>query len=151
MKALRKRIIRHLLRIFSLPKVKDEIARYARAFMGEASRYSTGIKGEAAETMESFQILARYMRREKLTREDKKKFQLQMFDVLKGVGVVVPPMLIPLPFVGTILLVIMDQLLLSMNIRILPSSFYPEVKKELLTPEAVEEELEEEIHRRPTS
>lgn len=119
--------------------------------MGEASRYSTGIKGEAAETKESFLILTKYIRKEKLTREDKTKFQLQMFDILKGVGVVVPPMLIPLPFVGTILLVIMDQLLLSMNIRILPSSFYPEVKKELLTPEAVEEELEEEIHRRPTS
>ena len=56
-------------------------------------------------------------------------------------GVVVPPMLIPLPFIGTILLIIMDQLLRSMNIRLLPSAFYPEKKKELLTPEGIEEDL----------
>jgi hypothetical protein len=147
MKTIRKRIIRYLLRIFSLPRVKEEIARYANAFMGEASRYSTGIKGEAVETKESFLILTKYIRKEKLSREEKRTFKLQVLDILKGVGVIVPPMLIPLPFVGTLLLIIMDHLLLSMNIRILPSSFYPEVKKELLTPEAIEDELTAELNR----
>jgi hypothetical protein len=35
----------------------------------------------------------------------------------------------------------MDHVLLSMNIRILPSAFYAEKKPGLLTPEGVEEDL----------
>jgi hypothetical protein len=138
----RKRIIRHLLRIFSIPRVREEFARIARGFTGEAGRYASGIKGEAVETRDAFIILTRYMRREKITREEKRQFQMQVYDILKGIGIVVPPMLIPLPFVGTILLIIVDQLLLSLKIHILPSSFYPAQKKPLLTPESVEEELE---------
>ena len=59
---------------------------------------------------------------------------------------VVPVMLIPLPFISTLLLIIMDHLLLSMNIQILPSSFYPEKKQGLLTPEGVEEDLEKVVY-----
>jgi len=40
----------------------------------------------------------------------------------------------------------MDHLLLSMNIQILPSSFYPEKKQGLLTPEGVEEDLEKVVY-----
>jgi hypothetical protein len=142
MKSIRKRIIEYLLRIFTTPKVKDQIARYARGFMGEASRYSSGFKGEAIETRDAFIILTKYIKREKITKAEKKQFREQVVDLLKSTGVIVPVMLIPLPFISTLLLIIMDHVLLSMNIKILPSSFYPEKKQGLLTPEGVEEDLE---------
>ena len=141
MKSIRKRIITYLLRIFTHPKVKDQIARYAKGFIAEASRYSSGFKGEAIETKDAFVILARYIKREKITKAEKKQFKLQVVDLLKGTGVVVPVMMIPLPFISTLLLIIMDHLLLSMNIKILPSSFYPEKKQGILTPEGVEEDF----------
>ena len=147
MKSIRKRIIEYLLRIFTHPKVKDHIARYAKSFIGEASRYSSGFKGEAIETKDAFVILARYIKREKITKAEKKQFRQQMIDLLKGTGVVVPVMMIPLPFISTLLLIIMDHLLLSMNIKILPSSFYPEKTVGLLTPEGVEEDLEKVINK----
>ena len=115
--------------------------------MGEASRYSSGMKGEAIEAKDSFIILTKYIKREKITKSEKKQFKRQVFDLLKGTGVVVPVMLIPLPFVSTLLLIIMDHLLLSMNIQILPHSFYADKKQGLLTAEAVEEDLEKEISK----
>ena len=142
MRYTRSEIIEYFLQLFSLPRVKDEIAKYAIAFMGEASRFSTGVKGEAVETKEAFFIFTKYLKNEKLTRTEKKQFKLQMFDMLKSVGVVVPVMLIPLPFVSTILLIVMDHLLQSMNIQILPQSFYPQEKKGLFTKEGVEAELQ---------
>lgn len=137
----RRRVINYLIRLFSRPRVKEEIAKYARAFTGEATRYHAGIKGEAIGTKESFIILTRYIKKEKITREERKKFKLQVFQLLKGIGVIVPPMLIPLPFVGTILLVVLDHLLLSMNIHLLPSSFYPERKEGLLTAKGIDKDL----------
>ena len=50
-------------------------------------------------------------------------------------------MLIPLPFISTLLLIIMDHLLLSMHIHLLPDSFYPKEKQDLLTPEGIEQDL----------
>jgi hypothetical protein len=35
----------------------------------------------------------------------------------------------------------MDHLLLSMNIHLLPDSFYPKEKKDLLTPKGIEDDL----------
>ena len=145
--SFRRRIIKFLLRIFTLPKVKDEIARYAKGFMGESSRYSSGIKGEAIETKEAFTILTKYIRKEKISRAEKKQFKHFVNDLLKSTGVVVPIMLIPLPFVSTILLIIMDHLLLTMNIHILPASFYPAKKQGLMTTEGVELDLEKEISK----
>jgi LETM1-like protein len=145
MKTIRTSIITYLLRIFTHPKVKDQIAKYAKGFIGEANRYSSGIKGEAIETKESFIILTKYIKREKITKVEKKQFKRLVIDLLKSTGVVVPVMLIPLPFISTLLLIIMDHLLLSMNIQILPSSFYPEKKQGLLTTEGIEEDLEKVI------
>ena len=51
-------------------------------------------------------------------------FKDQILDLLKGIGVVLPIQLIPLPFISTILLIVMEKTLLSMGIKILPSSFY---------------------------
>ena len=110
-------------------------------FLGEAGRYSTGIKAEAVETKETFTILSKYIKKEKLSREEKKKFKRQVIDILRSSGVIVPVMLIPLPFIGTLLLIIMDHLLLSMHIQLLPDSFYPKEKKNLLTPEGIENDL----------
>ncbi|MCX6252417.1 MAG: LETM1 domain-containing protein [Bacteroidetes bacterium] len=142
---IRRRIIRYLIGIFTLPKVRDQIVRYAKGFKGEASRYSTGMKGEVVDAKDSFIILTKFIKREKITKGEKKLFKRQVADLLKSTGVVVPIMLIPLPFISTLILIIVEQLLLSMNIQILPGSFYPEKKQGLLTTEAVEEDLEKEV------
>jgi hypothetical protein len=149
LKSVRRWIIRYLLSVFLRPVVRDEIAKYARTFMGEAGRLTRGIKGEAIESRETFLILARYIKKEKLSRAEKRLFKKQVVDMLKGAGVVLPVMLIPLPFVGTLLLIIMDHLLLSMNIRILPSSFYPDKKEGLLTSEGIEKDLEQTVTQPP--
>jgi hypothetical protein len=141
MNVLRKKIIAYFLGLFTLPRVKEVIAGYAKMFMGEAGRYTTGIKAEAVDTRDTFTILTKYIRKEKITREEKKKFKRQVVDILRSSGVIVPVMLIPLPFIGTLLLIIMDHLLLSMHIQLLPDSFYPKENKELLTPEGIEKDL----------
>lgn len=144
MKVLRKKIIAYFLALFTLPRVKEVIAGYARMFLGEAGRYSTGLKTEVVETRETFTILSKYIRNEKLSREEKKKFKKQVIDILRSSGVMVPVMLIPLPFIGTLLLIIMDHLLLSMHIQLLPDAFYHKDKKDLLTPEGIEKDLRKE-------
>ncbi len=141
MNAFRKKIIAYFLNLFTLPLVKEVIAGSARLFLGEADRYSTGIRAEAVETKETFTILAKFIKKDKISREEKRKFKKQVFDILRSSGVMVPVMLFPLPFVGTLLLIIMDHLLLSMNIRLLPASFYPQDKKDILTPESIEKDL----------
>lgn len=145
MKTFPAALINYFLRLFTLPKVKEDIAKYARAFAGEASRYSTGMKGEAIEAKETFIILTKYLRKEKISHSEKKRFKKHVVDILKSAGVVVPVMLIPLPFVSTLLLIIMDHLLLSMNIQILPSSFYPADKKNILTREGINKDLQKEV------
>jgi hypothetical protein len=145
MKTFPAALINYFLRLFTMPRVKEEIAKYARAFAGEASRYTTGMKGEAIEAKETFIILTKYLRKEKITRAEKKQFKKQIVDILKSAGVVVPVMLIPLPFVSTLLLIILDHLLLSMNIQILPSSFYPADKKNILTREGIGKDLQKEV------
>ena len=141
MNAFRKKIIAYFLNLFTLPLVKEVIAGSALLFLGEADRYSTGIRAEAVETKETFTILAKFIKKDKISREEKRKFKKQVFDILRSSGVMVPVMLFPLPFVGTLLLIIMDHLLLSMNIRLLPASFYPQDKKDILTPESIEKDL----------
>jgi hypothetical protein len=141
MRPFRKKLIAYFLGLFALPKVREVVAGYARAFMGEAGRYSAGIRTEAVETRDTFTILAKYIKKEKISREEKKQFKKQVFDILRSSGVMVPVMLFPAPFVGTLLLIIMDHLLLSMNIHLLPDSFYQKDKKDLLTTEGVENDL----------
>ncbi len=140
----RKKVIAYFLNFFTIPRVKELIASYARLFIGEAGRYSAGVKTEALETRVTFITLTKYIRKEPITREEKKQFKIQVFDILRSSGVMVPVMLFPLPFVGTLLLIIMDHLLLSMNIRLLPDAFYPKEKKDLLTPEGIENDLKKE-------
>ena len=134
-------VIDYFLHLFSLPHVREEVAKYARIFKGEATRFTTGMKGEAVETRDSFIILSKYLKKEKLTGVEKKQFKKQTINMLKCAGVVVPVMLIPLPFVSTLLLILMDHLLLSLNIRILPDSFYQKERKEVLTRQGVLREL----------
>jgi hypothetical protein len=141
MNALRKRIIGYFLRLFTLPRVKEVIAGYAKMFLGEAGRYSGGIKAEAVDTRETFTTLSKFIRKEKITREEKKRFKRHVIDILRSSGVIVPVMLIPLPFISTLLLIIMDHLLLSMHIQLLPDAFYPKEKTDLLTPEGIEKDL----------
>lgn len=119
--------------VFTLPYVKSEIKRYANGF-----------KGEGRESKKAFLILEKYMKKEDITDEEKKLFKDQIIDILKGVGVVLPLQLIPLPFVSTILLIVMEKTMLSMGIKILPSSFYesePESVPQLSEPEKNEESI----------
>jgi len=139
----RKKIIGYFYAKLTLPDVRETIAGYARKFQNEAERYSGGLKTEAVETRETFTILTKYIKKEKITREEKKQFRNQVFDILRSCGIMVPVMLFPAPFVGTILLVIMDHLLLSMNIHLLPDSFYPKDKQDLMTPKGIEKDLDE--------
>ena len=127
----------------AIKRIKQNAKRNARN-RHVSSTLKTYIKRvrEAVEAKDAFFILTRYIKREKITRAEKKQFRKQLIELLKSAGVVVPVMLIPLPFISTLLLIIMDHLLLSMNIKILPSSFYPEVKEGLLTTEGVEKDLE---------
>ena len=141
MNTLRKKIIAYFLGMFTLPRVKEVIAGSAKRFLGEAGRYSVGIKAEAVETKETFTILTKYIKKEKISREEKKKFKRYAIDILRSSGVIVPVMLIPLPFISTLLLIIMDHLLLSMHIQLLPDSFYPKEKQDLLTTEGIEHDL----------
>jgi hypothetical protein len=149
MNSLRKRIIAYFLNLFNHPRVKERVANYAAVFMGEAGRYTSGIKTEAIETKESFIILTKYIKKEKISKEEKKKFKQQVLDILRSSGVMVPVMLIPLPVVGTLLLIIMDHLLLSMKIHLLPESFYPKDKKDLMTMKGIEEDLEKDKYFLP--
>ncbi len=144
MRALRKKIIAYFLHLFTIPRVKEVIGSYARMFIGEAGRYSAGIKAEAIESKETFSVLTKYIKKEKITKLEKKRFKKQIFGILRSSGVIVPVMLIPLPFVSTLLLIIMDHLLLSMKIQLLPDSFYPKEKKELMTTEGIEKDLRKE-------
>jgi len=145
MKSLRKKLITYFLALFSVPRVKEIIAGYAKLFLGDAGRYTTGIKAEAVDTMETFTILTKFIKKDKISWEEKKKFKKNIIDILRSSGIMVPVMLIPLPFIGTLLLIIMDHLLLSMHIHLLPTSFYPPEKKNLLTPEGIENDLKKEI------
>ena len=141
-------VIAYFLRLFTLPKVKKEVKKYANMFLGESSRFTSGMKGEAIETKESFLILAKYLRQEKLTGAEKKRFKKQTLNILKSAGVVVPVMLIPLPFISTLLLIIMDHVLKSMNIQILPNAFYNTEKKDVLTIEGIRKDFRRIIFRK---
>ena len=114
------KFVKELTHIFSLPHVKEELKRYANGF-----------KGECKESKEAYFILQKYVKKEELTDEEKKLFKEQTIDILKGVGVVLPLQLIPLPFVSTILLIVVEKTLLGMGIKILPSSFYEKDIKDI--------------------
>jgi len=119
--------------------IKVGTIKCAKGLKGESKRYIRGVKVEAVETKEAFLILTKYMKKEDITKEEKKIFKSQMIDLLKGFGIVIPLQLIPLPFVSTVLMIGLDHALQKMNIQILPSSFYE--PKELLTTEAVKADL----------
>jgi len=106
-------------KILTLPHVKKELRRYVNGF-----------KGEGKETKEAFLILGKYMMDENITDEEKEFFKDQTLDILKGIGVILPIQFIPLPFVSTILLIVMDYTMKSMGIKILPSSFYEKDEKD---------------------
>lgn len=148
MSLFKESVITYFHKQFSLPKVKENVAKSAEVFKGEATRFTSGMKGEVIETKESFIILSKYLKKEKLTRSERKQFKHQMINILKSAGVVVPVMLIPLPFVSTLLLIIMDHLLISMNIRILPDSFYPPDQQKNMTKESIQQDFWRKIFRR---
>lgn len=75
---------------------------------------------EFDETKEAGLIIHKHISGEKLTAEDKIKLKQQIGDVLKGVGIGIPIILIP---GASILIPIIIKLAKRYNIELLPSSF----------------------------
>lgn len=95
----------------------------------ELIRFLKGFKGEINETGTAGNIFGKYIKGKKLTTEEKIFFGKQMKDVLKSVAIGVPYYLLPLPFVGTISLVLLDRLFAKHGKQFLPSSFYNQEKE----------------------
>ena len=82
---------------------------------------------EVEETREAGIILKKYSAGHKLTKEERKKLREQIFDVLKGVGIVVPFALIP---GATLILPFLIKFGNKNGIKIMPSSFNKKIKNE---------------------
>lgn len=111
----------------------------------EVKRYVFGSKQEFKETGQYFRILyTRYKKGEKLTKEEKKFLLRQSVDILKIIGLVIPFQVlfpVPLPMVGTTILIILEYVFRKMGIKILPDAYYKDYKEPNL--KKVEEFIEE--------
>lgn len=54
-----------------------------------------GVKNEASDTKEASRIIVKYLYQQKITKDEEKHLKIQVYDVLKILGVGVPFMLIP--------------------------------------------------------
>lgn len=82
---------------------------------------------EVAETKEAGDILRKYSAGHKLTSEEKRKIKEQIFDVLKGVGIIVPFALVP---GASLILPFIIKFGNKNGIKIMPSSFNKKIKKD---------------------
>jgi hypothetical protein len=89
----------------------------------DIKKFLQNVKQEASEYKEVGEILAKYARREKLTKEDEEKFKEQFFDTLKILGIGIPFTLIP---GASVLLPLVMKVAKKYEIDILPSSFNKE-------------------------
>jgi hypothetical protein len=78
------------------------------------------LKKEGDETSEAAIILSRYVKGEKISKEDADKFRNQMIDVIKILGIGIPFVIVP---GSTLLLPIVVSVAKKYNIDIFPSSF----------------------------
>jgi len=78
------------------------------------------IKEESSETKNAAKIVAKYLRREKLTTEEEKELRQQFYDVLKIAGIGVPFAIIP---GSAVLLPLLIAYTKKKGLNILPSSF----------------------------
>jgi len=78
------------------------------------------IKQQGENTREAGEVLEKYFKEGKITKEEEKILQTQLWDSLKIVGVVVPFVLIP---GASILMPLLIKVAEKHNIDILPTSF----------------------------
>ena len=78
------------------------------------------LHSEAKETRDASKIIVKYVRHGKLSKEDEKELKLQVYDLLKIMGIGVPFVMIP----GSSLLIpFLMKIAEKRGINILPSSF----------------------------
>lgn len=100
----------------------------------EVKRYIKGSKTEFKESGEFIKLFRKYMKREKLSKKEKKFLIYQGVDILKMIGIVIPFQVLfplPVPMVGTVILILLEYVFRKMGIKILPNAFYEKEKPEL--------------------
>ena len=71
--------------------IKNNKAKTIKAF----DFFMDGIKNEAADSKETRRILAHYIVKQKITKEEELHLKLRVYDILKKLGIGIPFMLIP--------------------------------------------------------
>ena len=78
------------------------------------------LNNEAKETKKAGQLIVKYLKEGKLTKDEEKELKLQFYDVLKIMGVGVPFFMIP---GSTVLVPFLIKLSKKIGVDIVPSSF----------------------------
>lgn len=83
-------------------------------------KFVRALKEEAEETKEMALLIEKSRKGEKLTKEENKKIRRQFYDILKGIGIGIPFIIIP---GATVLLGMALVYAKKKNISLLPSAF----------------------------
>jgi hypothetical protein len=94
------------------------------------------LHSEAKETRDASKIIVKYVRNGKLSKQEEKELKLQVYDLLKIMGIGVPFVMIP---GSTILIPFLMKIAEKRNINILPSSF----SKDEITIDKIKDNLNE--------
>lgn len=89
------------------------------------------IKTEVSETKVASQILVKYIKEGNVTKEEEKELRLQVYDLLKVLGIGVPFALIP---GASLLLPFLIKIAQKKGVQILPSAFNESKDDEALNP-----------------
>ena len=94
------------------------------------------LHSEAKETRDASKIIVKYVRNGKLSKQEEKELKLQVYDLLKIMGIGVPFVMIP---GSTILIPFLMKIAEKRGINILPSSF----SKDEITIDKIKDNLNE--------
>jgi hypothetical protein len=94
------------------------------------------LHSEAKETRDASKIIVKYVRNGKLSKQEEKELKLQVYDLLKIMGIGVPFVMIP---GSTILIPFLMKIAEKRGINILPSSF----SKDEITIDKIKDNLKE--------
>ena len=94
------------------------------------------LHSEAKETRDASKIIVKYVRNGKLSKQDEKELKLQVYDLLKIMGIGVPFVMIP---GSSILIPFLMKIAEKRGINILPSSF----SKDEITLDKIQDNLKE--------
>ena len=108
--------------------VKSEVKRYLYGSKTEFKETGKFFKIGAKHTKNKFvDLFLKHKKGEKLTKEEKKFLYRQSIDILKIVGLVIPFQVlfpIPVPMIGTTILILLEYIFRKMGINILPDAYY---------------------------